>query len=127
VKPSPDVGPDVLAAFDASCDALAGALARCIKPLVAGNKTLQFYCAQTRRWVDTYAPMGHTLRFKPVGYVAKGDKIHKGMQGYAKAQCMLFERGESEESNIDSMDYVGILRLCARVTFDGFAKQRKKE
>jgi hypothetical protein len=89
------------------------------------DELYQFYCAQTRRWVDTYAPMGHTLRFKPVGYVAKGDKIHKGMQGYAKAQCMLFQTGDLEDPTIDSMDYVSILRLCARVTLDGFEFSKK--
>ena len=80
-----------------------------------------FYCRHTRHWLDTYSKVGNTLRFKPVDYVALGDKTHRNMQGYTKAQHCLFtgQRGELRLS--ETASYADMMRKCAQWTKDSLA------
>jgi hypothetical protein len=86
-----------------------------------------FYCRHTRLYINTYAAtMGETLRFKPLEYVAQGDKLHKNMQGYTKAQFRMFNGGDALSLQ-DSTQYEELLRKCAAWTQEGLMRENELE
>ena len=70
------------------------------------------YCDHTRRWLGCYAKFGDGARFMPVGHVAAGDRIHRNMQDYCKAQH--FHATDGQALHIEtSVPYASMLRRCA--------------
>jgi hypothetical protein len=82
-----------------------------------------FYCRHTRLYVNTYAAtMGEQLRFKPLEHIAQGDKMHKNMQGYTKAQHRIFNDGVGLSLE-DSTQYEELLRSCAKWMQEALLKE----
>jgi len=76
----------------------------------------KFFAKHTRSWMHAYTSKmtQHQASFKPYDYVASGDLIHRQMQSYAKAQCLIHSDGKKEIDIDPSVSYLTLLRMCAK-------------
>jgi hypothetical protein len=72
-----------------------------------------FYCLHTRLWINSYTPLGDTIRFKPISTICCGDKAHAALLDYAKAQYHYFKDGNETLDISDTLSCSEILRKCA--------------
>jgi hypothetical protein len=72
-----------------------------------------FYCLHTRLWINSYTPLGDTIRFKPISTICCGDKPHAALLDYAKAQYHYFKDGEETLDISSTLSCSEILRKCA--------------
>ena len=78
-----------------------------------------FYCHHTRDWVYAYVPSADTVNkliFKPVDSICVGDKIHKHILSYAKAQYHYYKKGDDIPDIPDSLSFGDLLRKCAKLS-----------
>lgn len=80
------------------------------------------YCDHTRRWLGCYAKIGDT-RFKPLEYVAGGDKLHANMRDYCKAQYFHSTEGKTLTLE-DSVSYRDMLRKCAEWMREAYKEEK---
>jgi hypothetical protein len=61
--------------------------------LCDADRLYLLYCRFTLEHIATYFPVGHPLdiRFHPISYATKGDKIHAKMAEYMAGQSLFFE------------------------------------
>ena len=75
------------------------------------------YCHHTREWFNCYNLLGESLRFKPLEYITKGDKLHTTMCDYTRAQYYHMKNGtEKLELDNNTVSYTDLLRKCAEWT-----------
>ena len=76
----------------------------------------ELYCHHTRLWLGCYTKAGHATCFKPLDYVTNGDKFHRNMADYCKAQYHHFTEGRESLTLEASVPYRDMLRKCAEWT-----------
>lgn len=86
----------------------------------------EMYCHHTRLWLDCYTKAGGSARFKPLEYVANGDKIHRNMVDYCKAQYHHFTEGGGELKLEPTVSYRELMRRCARWTQEAYREDGGK-
>lgn len=82
----------------------------------------ELYCHHTRLWLGCYTKAGKGTCFKPLDYVATGDRIHANMIDYCKAQFHHFTEGKETLTLEPSTTYRCMLRKCARWTQQAYSK-----
>ena len=67
--------------------------ALCKDGMLKADALYNVYCDHTRSHIATYYPEGHPpeLKFMPLGYVSKGDKVHLRTCDWMAAQSRLLE------------------------------------
>jgi hypothetical protein len=81
-----------------------------------GQALYDFYCHHTRLWINTYTPLGDTIRFKPIDTICCGDKVHAALLDYAKAQYHYFKDGGGTLDISNTLSCTEILKKCAEWT-----------
>jgi hypothetical protein len=83
---------------------------------ITDEALFDFYCHHTRVWINSYTPLGDTIRFKPVDSVCRGDKAHSALLDYAKAQYHYLKEGKGTLLISDTLSYKDMLRNCTEWT-----------
>ena len=78
------------------------------------NRIYDLYCRHTREWFWCYGKrMGDQLYTRPWDYVVVGDKVHKNMCDYTKAQFYHMTLGNSRVFVDEKTSYGELMRQCA--------------
>jgi len=86
---------------------------RALSPDADDQTLYDFYCLHTRLWINSYTPLGDTIRFKPISTICSGDKVHAALLDYAKAQYHYFKDGNETLDISDTLSCSEIIRKCA--------------
>jgi hypothetical protein len=87
----------------------------------------EFYCHHSRAWLDCYADVGQSARFKPLEYVCTNDKLHRNMADYCKAQYHHFTEGRESLTLEATVPYRAMLRRCAEWTQTSYKADHNAE
>ena len=83
----------------------------------AVEKIYELYCRHTRDWFTCYdKSLGNQLYTRPWDYVVVGDKVHKNMCDYTKAQFYHMSLGNLKVD--ERVGYGELLRQCAMLRLE---------
>lgn len=96
-----------------------------LEPDCPAEDLYQFYVEHTRKWVETYFN-GYKMFFKNADFVVVGDKMHKTMLDYSKAQYWHFTDGAASLDISENVPYLELLKKCAAWAQEG-QKQNQED
>jgi len=75
-----------------------------------GDALYNFYCRHSVHHLSTYLPEGAplpSLRFQPMDWISRGDKVHQKMAEYMRAQDIIYD---SPPGNYSEASFVEMLK-----------------